>query len=211
MAERDRWLPMRDEHDRIIESEVWILSESDRVRALENLGSDLLTLLGYDITGDALKDTPRRWAKMWSEFINYDAGSVDTCFENVTANQMIVVRKMRIWSMCEHHLLPFWCDVSIGYIPAGKVLGLSKFARIAHQAAHRLQLQERLVEDIASKVREVTGSSDVAVAAEGEHLCMTMRGVKTPATHVCSALSGAFRENASARSEFFALAGYTGR
>lgn len=112
---------------------------------------------------------------------------------------------MRVWSLCEHHLLPFWCDVSIGYIARKRIVGLSKFARIAHDAAHRLQVQERLVEQIANRVASVSGSPDVAVLARGEHLCMSMRGVRTKGLATSSALRGAFKRPAL-RAEFLGLA-----
>jgi len=121
-------------------------------------------------------------------------------------DQMVVVTGMRVWSLCAHHLLPFWCDVSIGYIARGRVLGLSKFARVAHQFAHRPQVQEGLGADIAAEVSRLTGSPDVGVVLSGEHLCMVMRGIRTPGRMRTSTLSGAFRD-ASTRAEFLALAG----
>ena len=100
------------------------------------------------------------------EFLHRDAGTL-TRFESVRADQMVVVSGMRVWSMCEHHILPFWCDITIGYITRDHVLGLSKFARIAHAVAGRLQVQERIVEDIARHVQEAAGCEDVAVLARG--------------------------------------------
>src|SRR5260370_14250444 len=94
---------------------------------------------------------------------------------------MVVVSGMRISSLCEHHLLRFWCDVSIGYIPDGKVLGLSKFARIAQQFAHRLQLQERLGQQIADEITRITGTQNVAGGVKGGHYCMKAPGIWTPA------------------------------
>jgi GTP cyclohydrolase I len=122
---------------------------------------------------------------------------------------MVVVSGMTIWSMCEHHLLPFRCNISIGYISAEKILGLSKFARIAQQYAHRLQIQERMVEQIADEVTRLTASPDVAVVASGEHLCMLMRGIKTSAIMTSSAMRGAFRDNATTRAEFLEIARYS--
>lgn len=165
----------------------------------------ILRAIGEDETREGLERTPGRVARMWREFVEQDHGSIDTAFESVTADQMVVVSGMRVWSFCEHHLLPFWCDVSIGYIPNGKVLGLSKFARIARKFAHRLQIQERLVEQINAEIRRVTASEDVAVLATGEHLCMSMRGVRTPALMTSSSLSGVFKEDAATRAEFFEL------
>lgn len=102
--------------------------------------------------------------------------------------------------------MPFWCDISIGYIARKKVLGLSKFARIAHKHAHSLQIQERLVEQIANEIQELTGSTDVAVLAKGIHSCMVMRGIKTDGVMVSSVTHGIFREGAAARQEFLNLA-----
>jgi len=149
--------------------------------------------------------TPDRVARHWRDFIEYDAGKTETLFASVEADQMIVVSGLRVWSLCEHHMLPFWCDISIGYIPDKHVLGLSKFARIAHKFAHRLQIQEQLVQQIADEISEITGSSDVAVTASGVHLCMVMRGIKTQGDFRSSIMRGAFRENQETRKEFFDL------
>jgi GTP cyclohydrolase I len=169
------------------------------------MGRDLLIALGENPDREGLEDTPRRWANWWQEFIEYDPGTTDTCFHNVTTDQMVVVSGIRVWSLCEHHLLPFWCDVSIGYIARDVVLGLSKFARIAHQYAHGLQLQERLCQQIADEVQRITHTSDVAVLVKGEHLCMSMRGIRTPGLMTSSVMSGIFREKNEARMEFLEL------
>ncbi len=174
---------------------------------IAGLVEELLIAIGEDPNRPGIRETPRRVANWWGEFIDYEPGKVDTAFEAVTADQMVVVSGMRVWSLCEHHLLPLWCDVSVGYIADGKVLGLSKFARIAHKHAHRLQLQEQLVHGIAEEVAGLTGSRDVAVYAEGQHLCMIMRGVKTPGVMKSSVMLGAFRENAETRAEFLRMVG----
>lgn len=173
---------------------------------LVRIGRDLLLAIGEDPARPDLMDTPRRFASFWQEFIEYDPGRVDTTFEAVTTDQMVIVSGIRVWSVCEHHLLPFWCDVSIGYIATDRVLGLSKFARIAHGVAHRPQVQERVVHEIADEVSRITGAGDVAVLAAGEHLCMTMRGIKSTATMTSSVMRGAFFDNAAARAEFLSLA-----
>ncbi len=102
-------------------------------------------------------------------------------------------------------LLPFWCEVSIGYIPNDKVLGLSKFARIAHQFAHRLQLQERLGQQIADEITRITGTENVAVVLKGEHYCMAARGIRTPGRMTSSVLRGVFRTESQTRMEFLRL------
>lgn len=173
---------------------------------LRTIGRDLLRALGEDIDTPRLVDTPARWARMWREFVERDPGSMDTAFTHERpGDQMVVVSGMRVWSFCEHHLLPFWCDIAIGYIPDSRVLGLSKFGRIAHHRASRLQIQERLVREIAEAVKEAAACEHVAVLAVGEHLCMTMRGIKTPARMTSSVMDGRFREVA-VRSEFLSLA-----
>lgn len=173
---------------------------------LLRLGKELLYAIGEDPDREGLRDTPRRWASWWREFIEYDAGALDTHFAAVEQGQMVLVSGMRVWSLCEHHLLPFWCDVTIGYIPDGHVLGLSKFARIAHKHAHRLQVQERLVSGIADELEALAQTPHVAVLARGEHLCMTMRGIKTPALMTSTAQRGTFQEDA-VFARFLQLAG----
>jgi GTP cyclohydrolase I len=176
----------------------------DYPRLLE-LGRELLLAIGEDPEREGLLETPRRWADSWREFIEYDPGKTDTVFESSTADQMVTVSGMRVSSLCEHHLLPFWCDVAIGYIADGKVLGLSKFARIAHQFAHQLQLQERLGQQIADEVSRITGTENVAVVLKGEHLCMTTRGIRTPGTMTSSVMRGVFRNEYETRMEFLRL------
>jgi len=179
---------------------------------LERIGRELLTALGEDPTRPGLVDTPSRFARWWQEFIDYEPGDTERTFDVENADEMVVVTGIKVWSLCEHHLLPFNATVAVGYIPTGKVLGLSKFGRIAHHAAHRLQIQERLVQDIADAVAKATGSSDVAVIADGEHLCMTMRGVKAPATLRTSVLRGLFKDDPAARAEFMSIVlGHNGR
>lgn len=172
---------------------------------LVQIGRDLLIAIGEDPERDGLKDTPHRYAKWWREFIDYDAGKIETSFQLENNDQMVAVTGMRVWSLCEHHLLPFSSTISIGYIPKDKVLGLSKFARIAHKYAHKPQVQERLVQEIADEVKKITGSENVAVVADGEHSCMVMRGIRTSGNMRTSVMSGAFRNEPEARAEFLNL------
>lgn len=166
---------------------------------------EILLAIGENPDREGLADTPRRFADFWKEFIQYDPGNCDTNFEVVEADQMVVVSGIRVWSLCEHHLLPFSCEIKMGYITRSKVIGLSKFGRLAHLFAHRLQLQERLVTQIADEIIALAGHDDVAVIGEGEHLCMSMRGIKTPARMVSSSLHGVFKTNPDARKEFLTL------
>ncbi|WP_079027880.1 GTP cyclohydrolase I [Streptomyces rimosus] len=174
---------------------------------LETLARQLLTEIGEDPERSGLQDTPARFARWWREFTQYDAGKVETVFPLHTVGQLVTVSDIEVWSLCEHHLLPFSCSITIAYRPASHVLGLSKFARIAHRHAHRLQIQERLVHDIAAEITAVTGSPDVAVIGKGEHLCMTMRGIRTPAVMTSSAFTGIFEEFGPARDEVVSAAG----
>jgi GTP cyclohydrolase I len=181
--------------------------------AVERAYRDLLIAIGEDPDRDGLRDTPARAARFWREFIEHDAGKVDTTFESVEIDQMVVVSGIRVYSLCEHHLLPFWCNVAVGYIAQSKVVGLSKLGRLAHKAAHRLQLQERLCQQVANDLSEIAQTPDVAVVAQGEHLCMSMRGVRTPALMTSSVMRGRFRDRDATRAEFMqlALAGTAGQ
>jgi len=176
----------------------------DYHRLLE-LGYELLLALGEDPGREGLRDTPRRWADAWREFVEYEPGETERCFASASSGQMVCVSGIRIFSYCEHHLIPFTCDVAIGYIPDEKVLGLSKFARIAHQFAHQLQLQERLGQQIADEVRRITGTEHVMVVLRGEHLCMSARGIRAPGTMTTFVACGAFHEQHALRGEFLQL------
>lgn len=183
------------------------------LEALRQVGIALLLAIGEDPTRAGLVDTPARFARQWAEFVDFDPGRTTTAFAvKGGCDEMVVVSGMRLYSICEHHLLPFWCDVSVGYIPATKdgvtvqVLGLSKFARIAHKHARRLQIQETLVNGIAQELLAVTGSLDVAVIGRGEHSCMSTRGIKTRAVMTTSVVRGRFKDDAQTRSEFLSLA-----
>jgi GTP cyclohydrolase I len=182
------------------------METDERYKQLERLATDLLTVIGEDPNRAGLKDTPKRFAKYWQEFIEYDAGKIDTTFDTVTVDQMVAVSGIRVWSLCEHHLLPFWCDIAVGYITRDRVIGLSKIPRICHQQAHKLQLQERLVDDIATEISAITGSPSVCVIAKGVHTCMSMRGIKSDGVMVSSVMRGQFKDHHETRMEFLELA-----
>ncbi len=166
----------------------------------------ILIALGDDPEREGLKDTPDRVARMYEEVfegMNYSndeiAAMFDKSFEqpgNLTED-MVLVKDIEVFSYCEHHLaLMYDMKVSIAYIPQGKVLGLSKIARIADMVAKRLQLQERIGTDIAYVMSKVTGSKDVAVIIEGCHSCMTARGIKSKgAKTITTTLNGKFKED----------------
>ena len=172
---------------------------------LEQIARELLLAIGENPNREGLKETPRRFASWWKEFIEHDSGNTTTFFEPITTDQMVVVSGMKVWSICEHHLLPFWSEITVGYIAEERVLGLSKFARIAHRHAHRLQIQERMVHQIADEIEKLARTKNVAVMARGEHLCMSMRGIKTPAMMTTSVLRGIFRYSSDARMEFLTV------
>ncbi|MFD6156439.1 GTP cyclohydrolase I [Nocardia sp. NPDC060256] len=177
---------------------------------LEAIARKLLIAIGEDPDREGLAQTPRRYARWWREFSEYDPGSIETLFEGFTDNQLVFVSDIRVWSLCEHHLLPFNCTLSIAYRSDKRLLGLSKFARIAHKHAHKLQVQERLVSDVAAEISAVTGSADVAVIGRGEHLCMTMRGIRTGAQMTSAFFSGVFETDGPERSQLLALAHTSG-
>ena len=178
---------------------------------LQSIARELLQAIGEDPGRDGLIDTPRRFAALWREFIEYDPGVTDTTFDSASNGQIVVVSGMRVYSICEHHLLPFWCDVAVGYIVHNKVIGLSKFARIAHHVAHRLQVQERIAESIAKEVQAITETEDVMVKVSGVHLCMLMRGVKTAGVLSSIVTRGVFNVDSTKRAEFLQLAESTAR
>lgn len=186
------------------EAPITEIKRVDYPRLLQ-LGRELLIAIGEDPDREGLIDTPRRWADAWREFVEYEPGNTETTFAAVTADQMVCVSGMRVWSLCEHHLIPFYCDVSIGYITGEKVLGLSKFARIAHQFAHQLQIQERLGQQIADEISRIAETEDVAVVLRGRHLCMEARGIQTSGTMTTSVMRGAFRQQYETRMEFMSM------
>ena len=186
--------------ERLTECEV----DYDTVR--EAIGQ-ILCAVGEDPDREGLKRTPERVARMYGELLaGYRKDPVkivnDALFE-VKYDEMVVVKDIEFYSLCEHHLLPFMGRVHVAYIPKGKVIGLSKIPRIVDIFARRLQVQERMTRQIADLVREVIDPLGVAVVVEGLHLCMMMRGVqKHNARMTTSAMHGAFRSNLATRQEF---------
>jgi len=170
------------------------------------IARDLLRAIGENPEREGLRKTPARFARMWKEFIDFDPGTIDTIFgcQEFHTDQMAVVSGIPVFSLCEHHLLPFKSEIAMAYIASDHILGLSKFARIAQKFAHRLQVQERMVHEIADEITRVTDSRDVAVLARGEHLCMQMRGVRSDGMFSTSVMRGSFR-GSDARQEFMTL------
>ncbi len=189
----------------------------DRMLEFENIIRRELELIGEDPHREGLVKTPERVAKAMSWLTRGYAMDVsdvvgDAVFEEAHAS-MVMVRDIEFYSMCEHHMLPFFGKAHIAYIPNGKIVGLSKLPRIVEVFARRLQVQERLTEQVADAIQEVLQPEGVGVVIEAVHLCMMMRGVEKQASStITSALKGSFKEDAKTRDEFLSLAyGSTGR
>jgi len=176
----------------------------------ENLYRELLTRLGEDPTRDGLLDTPKRMAKSM-EFLTrgytMDASEVlHNALFDVDYDEMVIVKDIEFFSMCEHHLLPFFGKAHIAYVPNGKVIGLSKIPRLVDMFARRLQVQERLTRQIADAIDEAIHPQGVAIIVEAQHLCMMMRGVeKQHSSTTTSAMLGVFKSQLQTRNEFLAL------
>ena len=170
----------------------------------------LLINVGEDPEREGLRKTPERVAKSYDFLlsgyrINPDDVVGDAIFHE-ECNHMIIVKDIEVYSLCEHHMLPFYGRCHIGYIPRGKVFGVSKFARLVDCFARRLQIQERLTQQIASYIKEKVDAEGVGVVMECHHLCMMMRGVeKQNSCMVTSAMQGSFLRSAATRNEFLRL------
>lgn len=170
--------------------------------------------LGDDPDREGLIETPDRVARMYDEvfegmrYTNDEIAEMfNKCFENAGSNDLVLVKDIEVFSYCEHHLaLMYNMKCHVGYIPNGKVIGLSKIARICDMVAKRLQLQERICADIAEIIQKVCGTEDVIVVVEGEHSCMTARGIKSRGAKTrTSAIRGLFDSDYELRKEFYSL------
>ncbi len=180
---------------------------------IENLIRQFLRLLGEDPDREGLRDTPARvraaWRYLTRGYGRDPVAEVNHAIFSVDANHMIIVKDIEIYSLCEHHLLPFYGRCHVGYIPNGRVMGVSKLARLADIYARRLQIQERLTNQIAQAVMNTLSPSGVGVVIEARHLCMMMRGVeKQNSAMVTSAMLGNFRNSIATRNEFLQLIGH---
>jgi GTP cyclohydrolase I len=177
---------------------------------IAHLVRQMLEAIGEDPNREGLRKTPERFEKAFCYLTSgyrQDPGKLlSGAMFQVPYDQMVVVRDIELYSMCEHHLLPFFGRCHVGYLPRKRVIGLSKVARLVNLYARRLQLQERLTRQIAEALMEHIEPEGVGVVIEAQHLCMVMRGVeKQNSRAVTSAMLGAFRENAQTREEFLAL------
>jgi GTP cyclohydrolase I len=183
--------------------------------SLEEAVRTLLEEIGEDPAREGLARTPERVRRMYDELtagyhVDPDALINGACF-NVDYDEMVVVRDIEFFSLCEHHLLPFIGRAHVGYLPKGRVIGLSKVPRIVDMYAHRLQVQERLTVQVADFLMERVEPKGVACVVEATHLCTMMRGVKKQqATMVTSSMVGTFRRDARTRAEFMGLIGKAG-
>ena len=183
------------------------------VAKIEQLTRELLRALGEDTEREGLVKTPERVAKamafLTSGYRTDMATLINGAIFTQTTNSMVIVKNIEVYSLCEHHMLPFFGRCHIGYIPTGKVFGVSKLARLVDMYARRLQLQERLTEQVSQAIMDEIGARGVGVMMEARHLCMMMRGVeKQNSVMVTSSVLGTFRESQATREEFLALIGH---
>ena len=178
--------------------------------AIANNYREILQQLGEDPEREGLLDTPQRAAKAMQYLCNGYGKTLDevvngALFES-DSDEMVIVRNIELYSLCEHHILPFIGKAHVAYIPTGKVIGLSKVARIVDMFARRLQIQEHLSRPTGRAIQQVTGAAGVAVVIEAKHMCMMMRGVeKQNSVMTSSAMLGAFRNSGTTRQEFLQL------
>ena len=178
---------------------------------IEAAVTSIIKAIGEDGEREGLVDTPKRVAEMYAELfagIGIDPKEELAVGYELGHREMVIVRDVPFYSMCEHHLLPFYGTVHIGYIPdvSGRVVGISKLARVVEIVARRPQIQERMTTQIADAIFDGLKPDGVAVVVQAEHLCMIMRGIKKPGSNVItSAIRGAFRRKAASRAEFFSL------
>jgi GTP cyclohydrolase IA len=176
---------------------------------IEKAVREILAAIGEDPDREGLRDTPGRVARMYAEMfrgLHEDPREVLQKFFTEKYDEVVLVRDIEFHSMCEHHMLPFMGKAHIGYMPSGKVIGLSKLARVVEVVARRPQVQERMTETIADLVMQELSAKGVAVVIEATHTCMTIRGVRKPGSMcVTSAMKGIFRSNLSSREEIMTL------
>ena len=183
--------------------------ENDKIK---NLTKQLIEEIGEDPSREGLLKTPSRVLKAWSFFSGGYNQDLDKIINNAVFNEdatdMVVVRDVEFFSLCEHHLIPFFGRAHVAYLPNGKVIGLSKIPRIIDMFSRRLQVQERITRQIAETVKEILDPIGVAVIMEGQHMCMQMRGVeKQNSLTTTSSMLGKFRESDRTRSEFLSIIG----
>jgi GTP cyclohydrolase I len=185
-------------------------SLSGLLHPMAELYRELIEQIGEDVTREGLVRTPQRAAEAFTYLTRGYSQSAETVINGALFesdnDEMVIVKDIELYSLCEHHLLPFYGKCHVGYIPKGKILGLSKVARVVDVFARRLQVQENLTQQIAKSLMEHTGAQGVAVVVEARHMCMMMRGVeKQNSVMKTSAMFGAFRNDPATRTEFLSL------
>ncbi len=177
---------------------------------METAYSEIITAIGEDLTRPGLQDTPKRAAKAMEFLMRGYGQDIDEVINNAlfpsASEEMVIVKNIELYSMCEHHMLPFIGKCHVAYIPSGKVIGLSKIARIVDIFARRMQIQENLTKEIAETIIRKTDATGAGVIIEAQHMCMMMRGVeKQNSVMTTSCMLGAFRNSQSTRNEFLSL------
>ncbi|MDQ0089209.1 GTP cyclohydrolase I [Paenibacillus anaericanus] len=176
---------------------------------IEHHVREILKLIGEDIEREGLHETPARVTRMYEEiFGGYEVDPREVLGVTFEENhqELVIVKDIVYYSQCEHHMAPFFGKAHIGYIPSGRIAGLSKLARLVEVVTRRLQVQERITSQLADIMEEVLDPAGVMVVVEGEHLCMCARGVKKPGSKtITSAVRGSFRTDAASRAEFLSL------
>ena len=185
------------------------MNDKDK-KHLEEITKSLLESIGEDPNREGLLKTPQRVAKSWEFLSKGYEEELDTLINNAifeeSAKDMVIVKNIEFYSLCEHHLIPFHGKAHVAYIPDGKIIGLSKIPRIIDHYSKRLQVQERLTNQIANTLQDILQPKGVAVVMEGKHFCMLMRGVqKQNSIATTSAMLGSFREKDTTRNEFLNL------
>jgi GTP cyclohydrolase I len=178
--------------------------------AVERAARDLLEALGADLSDESLSETPRRMAAAYAELLTPEPFNATTFPNDGHYDELVLVRDIPFHSLCEHHLLPFVGVAHVGYIPADRIVGLSKLARVVDHFARNLQVQERLTTQVADWFEEELSPKGVGVVLEAEHTCMSLRGAAKPGTRtVTSALHGLVRDDPRTRQEFLTFTGRT--
>jgi len=187
-----------------------ITRSQHQISAMADSYRNIISAAGENVDREGIVDTPMRAAKAFAFFTKGYEDTIENAVKNAVfredTDELVLVKDIEMFSLCEHHLVPFFGKVSIGYLPDGKVLGLSKLARIVEIYSRRLQVQERLTKEIALAVDNAICPNGVAVVVEASHMCMVMRGVqKINARTVTSSMMGVFRDDPKTRAEFLSL------
>ena len=180
------------------------------IKKIQELTKELLIHIGEDPDREGILRTPERVAKAWEYFVSGYTQNLDLIINNAVFaenyDEMVTIKDIDYFSLCEHHLLPFFGKAHVAYFPNGKIIGLSKIPRIVNMFSHRLQVQERMTQQIAETLNDVLAPKGVAVVLEGEHMCMQMRGVEKQNSYATTSfMMGFFRQDSKTRDEFLKI------